>query len=309
MIKIAVVGIGSIGSLCTAWLTQRQDVDLTLVSRSSYSEISLETPSRSFHVQTYIFTPDQIQKGPQKTMDWVIISTKHHQTKNIGAILTKLCDHQTKIAILQNSVEHLKLITPLVPTKHLLPVLIRCSVIKPSPTFLIQTSSALFTTPDTVLGQEFASLLSHSDIQVHSDQDFLTRAWEKLCMSANHSIHVLLNQPAGIIHKADIEYLFKTVMQEVVTVARLEGARLSYSDINRLVDNLKSEPEDSSNPMLEDYQQGNTMEIEAQNGVVVRLARQHGIKVPYNQMIYTLLNNLSVQQNRQPYKVELIGQH
>lgn len=41
--------------------------------------------------------------------------------------------------------------------------------------------------------------------------------------------------------------------------------------------------------MLQDIAAGRRTEIDALNGVVIRLAQQHGVAVPYNQAVYSLI--------------------
>ena len=46
---------------------------------------------------------------------------------------------------------------------------------------------------------------------------------------------------------------------------------------------------DAVKSMLADRQAGRPMEIDARNGVVVRLGRRHGIPTPVNEMVVALL--------------------
>ena len=48
-------------------------------------------------------------------------------------------------------------------------------------------------------------------------------------------------------------------------------------------------PRDAGNSMLADRRAGRPMEIDARNGVIVRLGRKHGIPAPMNALMVALL--------------------
>jgi 2-dehydropantoate 2-reductase len=48
-------------------------------------------------------------------------------------------------------------------------------------------------------------------------------------------------------------------------------------------------PRDAKNSMLADRLAGRPMEIDARNGVIVRLGRKHGIAAPMNALMVALL--------------------
>lgn len=55
---------------------------------------------------------------------------------------------------------------------------------------------------------------------------------------------------------------------------------------------MRNAPPDSVNSLQADRMEGRPMEIEARNGVIVRLGRKHGIPTPCNQMAVALLEAL-----------------
>jgi len=60
-----------------------------------------------------------------------------------------------------------------------------------------------------------------------------------------------------------------------------------------VVQAYRAAPPDSVNSMQADRQAGRPMEIDARNGVIVRLGRKHGIATPCNQMAVALLEAMS----------------
>jgi 2-dehydropantoate 2-reductase len=56
-----------------------------------------------------------------------------------------------------------------------------------------------------------------------------------------------------------------------------------------IVDGARSAPPDAENSMVADRRAGRAMEIDARNGVIVRLGRKHGIATPMNALMVALL--------------------
>ena len=54
----------------------------------------------------------------------------------------------------------------------------------------------------------------------------------------------------------------------------------------------RGNPPDSLNSMHADRLAGRPMELDARNGVIIRLGRTHGIPTPYNEMAVGLLETM-----------------
>jgi 2-dehydropantoate 2-reductase len=76
-------------------------------------------------------------------------------------------------------------------------------------------------------------------------------------------------------------------------VARAEGAHLDESVAETILAAQRAAPADSINSMLADRQAGRPVEIDARNGVIVRLGRKHGIPTPMNSMAVALMETMA----------------
>ena len=75
----------------------------------------------------------------------------------------------------------------------------------------------------------------------------------------------------------------------MLAIGRAAGADLDLHLVDSVILRLKSAPPDTKNSLLADRLAGKRMEIDARNGVIVRLGREHGIPTPMNAMIVALL--------------------
>ncbi len=79
------------------------------------------------------------------------------------------------------------------------------------------------------------------------------------------------------------------LVTECVQVGRAEGADLDDEIIERVVEGARNAPEGSGNSMFADRLAGRPMELDARNGVIVRLGQKHGIATPTNALLVALL--------------------
>jgi 2-dehydropantoate 2-reductase len=72
-------------------------------------------------------------------------------------------------------------------------------------------------------------------------------------------------------------------------VGRAEGASLDDSLVEEVLAGARKAPAEGVNSLLADRLAGRRTEIDARNGIVVRLGRKHGIRTPCNEMAVALI--------------------
>jgi len=128
---------------------------------------------------------------------------------------------------------------------------------------VIQRTEATLTVPDNPAGHAFADLFAGGDIALHLTADFRTAAWRKLCLI------------------------------ECVAVGRAAGAILDEGRADEIVASMIEGPGEAGTSLLADRRAGHPLEVDARNGAVVRIGKQHGIATPLNRAITTLLAALN----------------
>jgi 2-dehydropantoate 2-reductase len=99
----------------------------------------------------------------------------------------------------------------------------------------------------------------------------------------------LVLQPAGIVREEAMGDVALQIIRECAAVARAEGANLEENVAEVVLAAQRAAPADSINSMLADRQAGRPVEIDARNGVIVRLGRKHRIATPVNSMAVALM--------------------
>jgi 2-dehydropantoate 2-reductase len=148
--------------------------------------------------------------------------------------------------------------------------------------------------PDDAGGRAFAQLLDGSLLRVLPSTDFTTLLWRKLLINAvANPITALTRQRQGVLRRNDIRALCLAILDEAITVARADGARLTDDEAELTLSTLLTYPADAGTSMYFDCLAGRTLEIEALTGAVVAAGERHAIDTPLNRAFLTLLRAIS----------------
>ena len=285
MTSIAIVGPGAIGGTIAAWLAQHPAHQVSIAARTPFTTLHVEHPSGSLTAHPQVWTdPAQARR-----VEWVLVATKAYDSASAAQWLTALRDDATRVAVLQNGVEHVARFAPHVPAERIVPVMVDCPAERTAPGRIRQRGAIHMVVPQGAAGAAFVGLFAHSAIDVSETADFTTQVWRKLCLNSAGALSAILLKPAGIVQHDGVAAIMRQIIAECAAVARAEGAQLDDSVIDDVIAGMRRSPPDSINSLHADRVLGRPMEIDARNGVIVRLGRKHGIATPINEMVVALL--------------------
>jgi 2-dehydropantoate 2-reductase len=285
MARIAIVGVGAIGSVIAALLQSLERHELILCTRRPLSHLSVETPEGSINIR-YSNVTDPSQAEP---VDWVIVATKAYDAPGAGAWVERLCKQGAPVAVIQNGVGHREFLAPYIPMEQIVPVIIDCPAERRTPESTHQRGPAELFLHEDVLGRSFAALFEGSAAQITLTADFLSAAWRKLCINSAGSISALLGKPSGVFLDEAIGEETIKVVRECAAVGRAVGAILDENLPQKVLTQYRNYPIDSVNSLLADRLAGRPMETDARIGAIVRYGRQHNIPTPRNSLLLSLL--------------------
>jgi 2-dehydropantoate 2-reductase len=285
MARIAIVGIGAIGGVTAALLQQAGGHELLLCTRRPLSGLSVDTLDGVVNVHaTFVTDPSD---GFE--VDWVIVATKAYDVAGAAKWLERLCLKGAPVAVLQNGVEHRERFAPYVAMESILPVMVDCPAERQAPDRVRQRGVMHLKVSDNAMGRGFVELFTGTQTDATVVPDFLSVVWRKLCFNSAGVLSALVLQPAGVVRGEALGEVALQIIRECAAVARAEGAHLEENVADVVLAAQRAAPADSINSMLADRQAGRPMEIDARNGVIVRLGRKHGIATPANSMAVALM--------------------
>ena len=285
MPTILLIGPGAIGATLATWLAQKPDNAISVAVRTSFAALEVTTNDRVLAARPRIFTdPSQAT-----AVDWVLVATKAYDSAAAARWFETACGPHTRVAIIQNGVEHVERFAPYFDRSRIVPVMIDCPVDRLAPGKVKQNGAIHMVVPAGEGGATFAALFDGLQLDIKQTADFTRAVWKKLCLNSAGAVCAVTLEPSGIAHHDGVADIMRAIVRECVAVGRAEGAMLDDSIADEIVERTRRAPRDAHNSMLADRRAGRPMEIDARNAVIVRLGAKHGIAAPMNALMVALL--------------------
>jgi 2-dehydropantoate 2-reductase len=289
MARIAIVGVGAIGSAVAALLEKTGRHEVLLCVRRPLPQLIVEYGADRREVRgRRLLAPAEAP-----AVDWVLVATKTYDVAGAAAWLPALRAAGAPVAVLQNGVEHRERFAPYVPRDKIVPVVVDVPTERTGPGLVLQRRVMKLRAPDSAAGREFVGLFAGTDVQGETPADFETALWRKLCLNSAGILPALTLKPAGVFRGAAIGAVAAGIVRECVAVARAEGADIEPGFAEEIVQYYRASSPDSVNSLHADRLAGRPMELDARNGVIVRLGQKHGIPTPLNAMAMALLEAMT----------------
>jgi 2-dehydropantoate 2-reductase len=146
---------------------------------------------------------------------------------------------------------------------------------------------------------EFLSqLLQLAQIPTKVSKTILIEIWHKLiinCVLNGLSAIAQINY-SELMKSPGIPEVIDLIQQECCQIALLEGVHLDREHIKDLVNKVPDNWPLQLSSTAQDLSKSKTTEIDYLNGAIVAKAKKHGVVVPINEMIYSLIKMREYQQ-------------
>ncbi|WP_152385102.1 MULTISPECIES: oxidoreductase [Achromobacter] len=282
---IAIVGPGAIGTTVAAALHQAGRTPL-LCGRTPRDRLTLLDGDRRVDVPGPVLTdPDQAGRK----MDLVFLAVKATQTEAASGWLAALCRPDTVVCALQNGVEQLEAVATHAPPARIIPAVVWFPAQAQADGSVRLRGNARLSLPDMPAAHVVAEALQGTQCAVEITEDFQSVAWRKLLQNAVAGLMALTHRRAGMFARPDIAKLSLAYLQECLSVARAEGAKLGDEVPQEILAKFQAASPDLSTSILTDREAGRPLEWDIRNGVISRRAQAHGLSTPISDIIVPLL--------------------
>ncbi|HEY5346926.1 MAG TPA: 2-dehydropantoate 2-reductase [Rhizomicrobium sp.] len=294
MAHIIVIGPGAIGGSVAAALSGPHDLTICANSKFETLVIHAADGGTERHAVRVVTRPEEVTSA-----DWVLVCVKSHQTASVAKWLAASVGRHTKVAILQNGVEHRARVAPFLDSATpVMPIVVQLPAQRVAAGEITLFGGAALEMQDDALGREFAALFAGSRIEMRPTNDILTRMWEKLCFNApDGALAALTLAPSAPSGDPQLQLLARRIAQECIAVGTAEGAKLPEGLADKVA-HIVARKDNNGNSMYFDRRDGRAMEYDARNAVISRLGAKHGIPTPVSDVLVPLLRALS--QSHQP---------
>jgi 2-dehydropantoate 2-reductase len=301
MHKIALLGVGAMGSLFAGRLAPYADV--SMIGHWPAQLAALQTAGvRLYHadgrdtVQRVLATNDVRAVGQ---VEAVLVLVKSYQTEQAARQAGQLLSPDGVVVTLQNGLGNLARITAVVGADRATlgvtaqgAMLMAPGVVRDTGAGPIHVALPAHAAPVMANGlQLLVDLLRQADFTVHVVTEADSLLWGKLAVNAGlNPLTALLRVPNGFVaeHEPARTVLWRAAT-ETAAVAQAQGIALPYAHAGQYALEVARATAVNHSSMLQDIQRSAPTEIEAICGAVVRAGEAHGVTTPVNALLYHLV--------------------
>lgn len=283
---VTIIGPGAIGGALAAAIVSGGGEPI-LVARTPFDRLRVEWPDGSINVAADCRTG----VGDLTPSDVVIVATKATHNPSILPHLEACLGPESRLVIAQNGVDHLERFDPsIVGDAEVIPAVVFLPAERPGPGHVVVGKAGRLVVPSSLGAGVVASLFAGTFVQIDQTDDWITAAWRKLVMNApSGAISLLARRGPEIYADNAARELLRALMDEVMIVAAAEGARLEPDLPEKYGRYFEANAGGHTTSIVLDRLAGVATEWRERNAAVGRIAARHGIDVPLNNALTTLI--------------------
>ena len=297
--RITVFGTGGVGGYFGGRLA-RAGEEVTFIARGEHlraiteNGLKVDSPDEDFVIYPAKATDDISEVGET---DLVILGVKAWQVPEAARAIKPLVGPNTTVLPLQNGVEAVPQLVDELGPQNVIGGL--CRIVS----FVLEPGHIRHAgfTPSIVIGEldnrrtdrivDIEQVFKRAGLEITIAADIQVALWVKFLFIASFSgVGAMANAPAGTIRN-DPKWRMQIIkaMEEIYALAHARDINLPPDAVDSVMAAVDALPEDATSSMQRDIGAGKPSELDAQNGAVVRMARESGVEVPTHLLIYQTL--------------------
>ena len=300
--RILVFGTGGVGGYYGGCLAHAGE-DVTFIARGEHlrairaSGLRVDRPTGDFVVFPAKATDDVREAGE---VDLVVLGVKAWQVPEAARAIKPVVGPNSTVLPLQNGVEAVSQLANELGRESVIGGLCRIFSFVVGPGHIRHAGF----TPSMIIGEldnkrtdritAIEQLFKRPGLEITIAADIQVALWTKFLFIASFSgVGALANAPAGVV-RTDPKWRAQMVsaMEEIYALAHARGIDLPPDSVDKVMASVDGLAEEVTSSMQRDIVAGKPSELEAQNGAVVRMAREAGVEVPTHELIYRTLKPL-----------------
>jgi 2-dehydropantoate 2-reductase len=296
--RIAIIGSGSMGSLFGALLTEvgheviLYDIWKAHIETMVRDGLRVDLPNEETRTVEVNATTDPADLDEPAV---AAMFTKVTDTANALEMISSYLEG-TDVLTVQNGFGNAEMIAEYIPEERIITGVTEASADLEAPGHITHTGTGVTTigryfVPNDAAIEGIRRTLVGADIETQVVENPRDAIWRKaLVILAFNPISALSRRPVDNIWNEGRD-LVERVVAEVVRVAEAEDRDIGDDPVGH-VERVAKESSAHHTSMLQDVEAGRPTEIDYLNGEVVRRAANHGIPVPVNEMLTSLIRLL-----------------
>ncbi|EWC47248.1 hypothetical protein DRE_03367 [Drechslerella stenobrocha 248] len=329
MSEVLIFGAGAIGALYGSRLA-KAGASVSVVCRSNYSAVkkhgfTINSPDfgSDTWAPTRVFASAKEAIAAKIPWSYIVVTTKAlPDVSDDSALLEGLVSSGTAIVLIQNGLGVEEPYRRRFPAAAVLSAVTVASAAQPTPGTIAHnrwtrintgaylpglTPAAEEAHAATGQAREFSRLLvagGVADASTYSHGKLQQVRWHKIAINASYNPSAVLANGAThremVMDPAMAEHV-KGVMEEVLTTApKVLGAPFpaEFASADTIMRSTRKNISGGRPSMWADWESGRPMEVEVILGNPIRIAREHGLKMPRMQSLYALIKMAQANRDR-----------
>jgi 2-dehydropantoate 2-reductase len=299
--RIAAMAAGAVGGYFGARLAEAGH-DVVFIARGANlakirkDGLAIESVHGDIHLAKPNVTDDPASVG---TVDIVLFAVKLWDTETAAELTKPLVGPQTRVITLQNGVDSVERIAPILGTDasiggvtYISSVIAAPGVIKHTSQFAKMRFGRADKKPDAML-EAFVAAGQAAKLDIALSDDIQIERWQKFAfLTAMSGSTATLRATIGpIMADPETRAFFNALMNEAFAVGRAQGIALDQAYIDErmaFVASNKMDPNARAS-MAHDLNSGNRLELDWLAGKVRALGREFNVPTPASDIVYTVL--------------------
>jgi 2-dehydropantoate 2-reductase len=297
--RVAIMAAGGVGGYFGGRLAQAGH-DVAFIARGAHLAalrqhgLRLESEAGNLHLERVAATDDPASVGP---VDFVLFAVKLWDTDTAAAAARPLIGAETAVITLQNGVESVERLDPVLGPEHVVGGLTYIGTRIKAPGVIQHVGRLADIRCGERDGKRSSRLLALADAARKAGFEFAISdtidldRWKKFVFLVGFSgITTVTRRPFGdIVADDQCMTLFGDLMRETLAVGRARGIPLAPEFVEERLAFAKTLPKESKSSMLYDFERGSRLELDWLAGAVVRMGREMQVATPANAAVYAAL--------------------
>jgi 2-dehydropantoate 2-reductase len=308
--KILIYGGGSVGlGIASCLLKSKQKV--TIIAREDtvshlrqYGLVRKGIFGQFYAKPTDFDCSVSLSAISAQNYNYILVSTKSCDSIATAKDISKhkeIFNDATRIILFQNGWGNAEIFSSFLPKEQIFNARVITGFSRPKPNEVVITVHAdsihigsLFTVNTSNI-EGLCKAITGGDIPCQSTKTIEKDLWAKMLYNcALNPLGAILDVPYGTLADNDsTRFIMNNISEEIFKVLAAAGYKTHWEKARDFLkvfyDRLVPDTAGHKSSTLQDILAKKKTEIEALNGAVIRLAKEHNIKVPYNETIYQII--------------------
>lgn len=299
--KIAVLGAGAMGSLYGAYLSRNEEVTMVdvfpaLVDHINQKGIKILEPDGNENIYHLKAVQTGIDIGVQ---DLIIVFVKGMYTTTVMEQNLSMIDEHTMVMTLQNGAGNNRDIAKFLREDNILvgtsshnSVVKEMGVISHSGCGPTNIGPDTLTKENVEKAKKIAQVLEKAGFETQVMENIQEVIWEKIFVNCGiNGLTMVMKQPIGSVRENPYLWdICRRLVYECVLVAEADGTYFDRAEALKSVESVCLNNPKGLASMYQDSLNGRKTEIDRINGIIVELAAEYRIDVPYNRMLVEMVH-------------------